>query len=177
MSRVGKAPILIPDGVDVKIEKNTILAKGKLGELKQDLHNLVKVAVDNGAISVQPASNSRSARAMWGTTQRLIANIVEGVSKGFEKKLEIEGVGYRAKISGSALELQVGKSHDEIIPIPQGLTVKCAKPTEIEITGASKKMVGDFAADVRSRRGPEPYKGKGIRYAGEVILRKEGKKK
>lgn len=178
MSRVGKTPISIPEGVEVKIENNIISAKGKLGELSQELNSLVNVAInDNKEIQVQPVSKNRDARSMWGTMQRLISNIVLGVSAGFEKKLVIEGVGYRASVAGTTLKVQVGKSHDEDIPIPTGLSVKCPKPTEIEISGASKKTVGDFAADVRSRRTPEPYKGKGIRYSDEIIVRKEGKKK
>lgn len=177
MSRVGKTPVEIPQGVEVQLSDSEVSAKGKNGQLSVPLNSLVVVKKEENVVHVAPVSNSRESRSMWGTMQRLITNIVIGVSEGFSKELEIQGVGYRASLSGKTLKLQLGFSHDIDLVIPEGLTVKCAKPTEIEISGANKKDVGDFAAKIRSFRPPEPYKGKGVRYKDEVILRKEGKKK
>ncbi len=177
MSRVGKNPVTVPSGVELKIDGGVVTAKGKLGQLSFEFSDLVSVSFDDGQVTVQPANDSKKARALWGTTRARIANLVEGVSEGFKKDLEIVGVGYRAAVQGNSLNLQLGFSHDVNYPIPEGITIKCAKPTEIEITGADKQKVGQVAAEIRAYRPPEPYKGKGVRYANEYILRKEGKKK
>jgi large subunit ribosomal protein L6 len=177
MSRVGKNPVTVPDGVDVKIDGRTVMAKGKLGQLSYTATDDVAVALTDGKVEVTPLNNSKQARAMWGTARARIQNLVTGVSEGFTKNLEITGVGYRAAVQGKTLNLQLGYSHDINYPIPEGLTVKCERPTAISIHGADKQLVGQMAAVVRAMRGPEPYKGKGVRYADEQIIRKEGKKK
>ena len=177
MSRIGKNPVAIPQGVTVTLAGDGISAKGKLGELSLRLTGDVKVTRRDDAIVVEPAGDSTRARAMWGTTRANIHNLIMGVSEGFTKRLEIAGVGYRAQVQGTRLVLQLGFSHDVEIEVPKGLTVKAEKPTTVSITGADKQAVGQFAANVRGWRRPEPYKGKGIRYEGEQILRKEGKKK
>ena len=177
MSRVGINPVTIPSGVDLKIDGAKVIAKGKLGELTFEVSDQVGVSMDDGKVVIKPLNDSKKARALWGTTRARIANLVEGVSEGFTKNLEIVGVGYRAQVQGNALNLQLGFSHDVLYPIPQGITVKCEKPTSISISGADKQQVGQVAAEIRGYRPPEPYKGKGVRYADEYILRKEGKKK
>jgi large subunit ribosomal protein L6 len=177
MSRVGKNPVTVPDGVEVKIEAGVLLAKGKLGELDLSLSDLVQVKIEDGAVTVSPVDDGKKAHAMWGTTRSLVQNMVTGVSNGFTRDLEITGVGYRAQVQGKSLNLQLGYSHDINYEIPEGITIKCEKPTSISITGASKRQVGQIAAEIRAMRPPEPYKGKGVRYADEQILRKEGKKK
>ena len=177
MSRVGKYPVAIPDGVTVTMAEGAITAKGKNGELSFPLSDLVKVTVNDNEVVTEPASESQASRAMWGTTRAQINNIVEGVSTGFTKKLEIVGVGYRAAVQGNILKLSLGFSHDVDYPIPEGIAIKCETPTAVEITGANKQVVGQVAAEIRAYRPPEPYKGKGVKYAGEQILRKEGKKK
>ena len=177
MSRIGKNPVAIPQGVTVTLAGDGISAKGKLGELSLRLTGDVKVTRRNDAIVVEPAGDSARARAMWGTTRANIHNLIMGVSEDFTKRLEIAGVGYRAQVQGARLVLQLGFSHDVEIEVPKGLTVKAEKPTTFSITGADKQAVGQFAANVRGWRRPEPYKGKGIRYENEQILRKEGKKK
>lgn len=177
MSRVGKNPVSVPDGVEVSLQGRTVTAKGKLGQLSFETTDDVAVKIDNGLVTVTPANDSKNARALWGTTRSCIANLVTGVSQGFVRRLEITGVGYRAAVQGKTLNLQLGFSHDVNYEIPEGLTVKCEKPTSIEISGSNKQVVGQFAAEIRSLRPPEPYKGKGIRYDDESILRKEGKKK
>ena len=177
MSRVGKNPVAVPDGVDVKVNGAIITAKGKLGELEYRATEDVRVGTEDGKIVVTPANDGKQARSMWGTARSRIQNMVQGVSEGFRRDLEITGVGYRAAVQGQTLNLQLGYSHDINYPIPAGLKVACERPTAISITGADKQLVGQFAAEVRALRGPEPYKGKGVRYADEQIIRKEGKKK
>jgi len=177
MSRVGKNPVEVPSGVTITLTEEQISAKGKLGELNLSLTSDVTVTQDDNQIWVKPNNDSKRARALWGTTRANIANLVSGVSEGFTKKLEITGVGYRAQVQGAKLVLQLGFSHDVEMEIPQGLNVVAEKPTLIAISGADKQLVGQFAANARGWRGPEPYKGKGVRYEGEYILRKEGKKK
>ncbi|MFC4234870.1 50S ribosomal protein L6 [Thalassospira xianhensis] len=177
MSRVGKNPVVVPNGVTITLTEEQISAKGKLGELRLPLTSDVTVSQDDNQITVKPANDTKRARALWGTTRANIANLVTGVSDGFTKKLEITGVGYRAQVQGNKLVLQLGFSHDVEMEIPAGLNVVAEKPTLIAISGADKQLVGQFAANARGWRGPEPYKGKGVRYEGEYILRKEGKKK
>jgi len=177
MSRVGKNPVAIPAGVNVEVSGGKISAKGKLGALTIGLSSDVTVKVENGQVQVQPVGSSKRARMMWGTTRNLVRNMVNGVSGGFTKNLEINGVGYRAAVQGKELVLQLGFSHEIKYPIPEGITVKAEKPTSLTISGADRQKVGQVAAEIRAFRGPEPYKGKGIKYESETILRKEGKKK
>jgi large subunit ribosomal protein L6 len=178
MSRVGKNPVTVPDGVELQIGETQITAKGKLGELTAPLHELVKTELKDGEFWVRPVDESdQKARAMWGTTRAVVQNMVTGVSQGFTRELEITGVGYRAQVQGKDLLLQLGFSHDIHFPIPEGVEVKCPKPTTVQISGANKQQVGQMASEIRRLRPPEPYKGKGVKYAGEQILRKEGKKK
>lgn len=177
MSRVGKKPIEIPAGVQCAFDNGVFSAKGKNGQLTYAVSGHVLVSIEEGKILVAPASTAQKSRAMWGTTQRLVGNLVKGVSEGFTKRLEINGVGYRAAVQGSNLVLQLGYSHDVIYPIPEGISIACEKPTAVAISGARAQQVGQVAAEIRSFRPPEPYKGKGVRYEGEKILRKEGKKK
>ncbi|MFY9972429.1 MAG: 50S ribosomal protein L6 [Roseiarcus sp.] len=177
MSRIGKKPVVIPSGVTAKLEGQTIAVKGAKGELKFTAPQEVALSIDDGAVHVQPHTEDKRARAMWGMTRAQIANLVGGVTKGFEKKLEINGVGYKAAVAGKNLQLSLGYSHDIVFPIPTGVTITTPKPTEITIAGIDKRQVGQIAAEIRAFRGPEPYKGKGVKYAGEFIFRKEGKKK
>ena len=177
MSRVGKNPVEIPSGVDVAIKGGLVSAKGKLGVLDFQAGEEVEVTQEDGKVWVKPANDGKRARAMWGTVRSRIQNMVIGVSEGFTKNLEINGVGYRASVQGQSLNLQLGFSHDVNYPIPEGITIKCEKPTAIAVSGADKQKVGQVAAEIRGYRPPEPYKGKGVKYADEVILRKEGKKK
>jgi len=177
MSRVGKNPVTVPKGVDVKVEGRTVTAKGPLGQLVYEAAPEVAVALADSKVTVTPLSQSKRARSLWGTARARIRNMVEGVSKGYTKDLEISGVGYRAAVQGKNLNLQLGYSHDVVFPIPAGVTIKCEKPTAISISGADKQLIGQVAAVIRGYRGPEPYKGKGVKYADETILRKEGKKK
>lgn len=177
MSRIGKHPVPVPAGVTVAVEGNTVRAKGKLGELAQVLPAEVMVALEAGKIVVKPRSAERRAKAMWGLSRSLVANLVKGVAEGFSRKLDINGVGYRAAADGKFLTLQLGYSHDIKYAIPPDIKITCESPTQITISGADKQKVGQIAAEIRSFRKPEPYKGKGIKYAEEVILRKEGKKK
>ncbi|MFZ5792176.1 MAG: 50S ribosomal protein L6 [Pseudomonadota bacterium] len=177
MSRVGKHPVTVPSGVTLAVEGRTVKAKGKLGELSMALGALVEAGVEGGKFWVKPVNETKQARMMWGTTRNLVRNMVQGVSQGYSKSLEINGVGYRAAVQGRTLQLQLGFSHDVNFPIPEGITVKCDKPTSITISGADKQRVGQVAAEIRAFRRPEPYKGKGIKYDTETILRKEGKKK
>ena len=177
MSRIGKHPVPIPQGVKVTLAGQRVTVAGKLGELERTLPKEVVLAEQNGAITVQPRDESKRARAMWGLSRTLVANMVEGVSRGFTKKLLISGVGYRAAVDGKIVNLQLGYSHDIKFAVPDDIEVRCETPTAITITGADRQRVGQIAAELRSFRLPEPYKGKGIRYDGEVILRKEGKKK
>jgi len=177
MSRVGKNPVAVPSGVTVAVDGRMVTAKGKLGELKLNLGDQVTAKLQDGKLVCAPVNDTKKARMQWGTTRNLMRNMVQGVSQGFKKNLEINGVGYRAAVQGKNLQLQMGYSHDVSYPIPEGITIKCEKPTAISITGHDKQKVGQVAAEIRSYRGPEPYKGKGIKYEGEMILRKEGKKK
>jgi len=177
MSRIGKKPVAIPGGVTASVDGQVVAVKGPKGELKHVLVDDVIAKLDKGGIEVSPRNDSQQARAMWGMSRTLLANLIASVTEGFTKKLEITGVGYRAAVQGSNLQLQLGYSHDVAYPIPQGIQVQCPKPTEIIVTGIDKQKVGQVAAEIRRFRPPEPYKGKGVRYAGEFILRKEGKKK
>ncbi len=177
MSRIGKKPVVIPSGVSAKLDGQTIAVKGAKGELKFTAPEEVSVSIDAGAVHVQPRGDDKRARAMWGMTRAQIANLIGGVTHGFEKKLEISGVGYKAAVAGKNLQLSLGYSHDVLYPIPAGVTITTSKPTEITVAGIDKKQVGQTAAEIRGFRGPEPYKGKGVKYVGEFIFRKEGKKK
>lgn len=177
MSRVGKNPIIIPAGVNVNIASGIIEVTGKLGKLTMRLSDAVNVVMTDGQILVKPANDSKVARSLWGTTQRRVKNLVNDVATGVTVNLELVGVGYRASVQGNNLSLQLGFSHDVIYPLPDGITVKCEKPTSIAITGADRQLVGQIAAEVRSYRKPEPYKGKGVIRQGEFVIRKEGKKK
>ncbi len=177
MSRVGKYPVPVPAGVQVALQGRTVVAKGKLGELKLDLTDEVDVEVASGEVAVKPRGADRRARTMWGTTRSLIQGMVTGVSTGFVKSMEITGTGYKAAVQGKDLVLNLGYSHEIRYPIPQGIKITCEKPTSIKVEGSDKRQVGQVAAEIRAYRGPEPYKGKGVRYDNEVILRKEGKKK
>jgi large subunit ribosomal protein L6 len=177
MSRVGKKPVAVPSGVTAKVEGQTVSVKGPKGELKFTVPDDVVVALDNGAIKVDPRTESKRARAMWGMSRSMINNLVVGVTAGYERKLEITGVGYKAAVAGKTLQLSLGYSHDVNYPIPAGIAIATPKPTEVTITGIDKRQVGQVAAEIRAFRGPEPYKGKGIKYEGEFIFRKEGKKK
>jgi large subunit ribosomal protein L6 len=177
MSRIGKKPVAIPTGVTAAVEGQTVKMKGPKGALALVLPDDVTVKMDKGAIKVDPRGETLRARAMWGTSRTLVANLVTGVTKGFEDKLDITGVGYRASVQGKNLQIALGYSHDVIYPIPEGIAIVTPKPTEIVITGMDKQKVGQVAAEIRGFRPPEPYKGKGVRYSGEYIFRKEGKKK
>ena len=177
MSRVGKHPVEVPSGVEVAVEGAIVRAKGKLGQLAYEATDDVRISLDDGKVVVKPANDGKAAQAMWGTARSRIQSLVTGVSEGFTKALEINGVGYRALVQGNALTLQLGFSHDVNYPIPEGITIKCEKPTSIAVSGADKQKVGQVAAEIRAFRPPEPYKGKGVKYADEYILRKEGKKK
>jgi len=177
MSRVGKNPVIVPQGVTVDLKGQALKVKGKRGELSLMVHDDVDVAKDGDKLVFKPRTESRRARMQWGTARNLASNVVRGVSDGFTVKLEINGVGYRAQADAKNLKLQLGFSHDVEVPIPAGIQIKALKPTEIEITGADRQKVGQLAAEIRSLRPPEPYKGKGIKYSTETIRRKEGKKK
>jgi len=177
MSRIGKKPVILPAGVTAKIEGQAISVKGAKGELNFTAPEDVSVAFGNNEISVTPRAETKRARAMWGMTRSMVNNLVIGVSKGFERKLEITGVGYKAVVAGKNLQLSLGYSHDVVYPIPAGIAIVAPKPTEVTITGIDKRQIGQIAAEIRAMRPPEPYKGKGVKYAGEFIFRKEGKKK
>src|SRR4029077_13566188 len=177
MSRVGNKPVPVPSGVTANVEGQTVKVKGPKGALQVVLHTDVEAKVEAGTVKVDPRSDSNRARAMWGTYRALVANLMEGVTKGFEHKLEISGVGYRAQLQGKNLQIQLGYSHDIVYPIPEGITITVPKATEIVVTGIDRQKVGQVAANIRDYRPPEPYKGKGIRFAGEFIFRKQGKKK
>ncbi len=177
MSRIGKYPVPVPSGVTVAVVGRTLTAKGKLGELSLDLSDEIDAEVADSKVTVTPRSQSKQARTMWGTTRALVNNMVHGVSQGFTRKLEINGVGYRASIQGSEVVLQLGYSHDIRYPIPKGITIVAEKPTLLAISGSDRQRIGQIASEIRAFRGPEPYKGKGVKYEEEVINRKEGKKK
>jgi large subunit ribosomal protein L6 len=177
MSRTGKKPVAPVSGVTVSINDRTVSAKGPKGELSLVLMDEVNVEQGDGGVSIVPANDTREARAAWGTTRALIQNMVTGVSAGFEKKLAIQGVGYRAAMQGKDVKLSLGFSHEVVYKAPEGITLAVPAPTEIVVTGVDKQQVGQVAAEIRGWRPPEPYKGKGVRYAGEQVFRKEGKKK
>ena len=177
MSRIGKQPVAIPGGVTAAINGQEVKVKGPKGELSQVLVDEVIAKTGENGIEVSMREDTKEARAMWGMSRTLVANLVTGVTEGFTKTLEITGVGYRAAVQGQSLQLQLGYSHDVNYPLPEGIQAQCPKPTEIVISGIDKQKVGQVAAEIRRFRPPEPYKGKGVRYAGEYILRKEGKKK
>jgi large subunit ribosomal protein L6 len=177
MSRIGKSPVKVPAGVEVKLAGQILSAKGKLGEGSVTLVDDVSVELKDGVITVAPRSESRRARNMWGTSRTMVNNLVHGVADGFTQNLEINGVGYRAAVQGKELVLSLGYTHDIRYPIPTGVAMKTEKPTTIAITGPNKQQIGQIAAEIRAFRPPEPYKGKGVKYATETIIRKEGKKK
>jgi large subunit ribosomal protein L6 len=177
MSRIGKKPIPIPAGVTVSVDGGEIRAKGPKGELRMPLADDIRYDVEAAEVRVLPANDTKRARAFWGMQRTLVSNLVVGVSDGFTKVLEISGVGYRANAQGRTLKLQLGYSHDVDYPVPEGITVKTPDPTTVEISGVDRQQVGQVAAEIRRWRKPEPYKGKGIKYRGEFIFRKEGKKK
>ena len=177
MSRIGKNPVTVPDGTNIEIVDQLVRAKGKMGERSVTLPREVEISQEDNLIWVKPRGESKRARAMWGPSQAILTNLVTGVSQGYSKTLEITGVGYRAAAQGNTLNLQLGYSHDINFLIPEGIEVKCENQTTIEVSGVDKQEVGQVAAVIRAFRKPEPYKGKGIRYRGEQILRKEGKKK
>ena len=177
MSRVGKRPVTIPSGVTATVEGQTVKMKGPKGTLSFVAHDDVEVKFENGQVKFNPRVDTNRARAMYGTARAQVQNLVEGVTKGFEKKLEITGVGYRAAMQGKNLQLALGYSHDVVYSIPEGITVTVPKPTEITIAGSDSQRVGQVAAEIRAYRPPEPYKGKGVRYADERVVIKETKKK
>ncbi|PEQ11978.1 50S ribosomal protein L6 [Novosphingobium sp. PC22D] len=177
MSRIGKKPVAIPNGVTAEMKDGSLSVKGPKGTLSMGLSELVSYKVEDGSISVQPANDSKEARSHWGMQRTLVSNLVDGVTEGFTKVLEITGVGYRASAQGRKLKLQLGYSHDVDIDVPEGIEVKTPDNTTVEISGIDKQKVGQLAAEIRRWRKPEPYKGKGIKYRGEYIFRKEGKKK
>jgi len=177
MSRIGKYPVPLPKGVTAQVTNGTVAVKGPKGELKLKLVPEVTADVKEGSIAIAPREQTDRARAMWGMQRTLVSNLVKGVTEGYTEKLEVSGVGYRAAVQGKNLNLQLGFSHDVNHPIPAGIQIVCEKPTMITITGIDKQLVGQVASEIRSYRPPEPYKGKGVKYAGERIRRKEGKKK
>jgi len=177
MSRIGKHPVPIPSGVEIEFSGRTLTAKGRLGDLSLVVDNDVSAALADSTVTITPKSGSKRSRAMWGTTRALVNNMVTGVSNGFSVNLEINGVGYRAAVQGNTLNLQLGYSHEIRFPIPKDVRITCERPTAVTVTGADRQRVGQVAAEIRAYRPPEPYKGKGIKYATESIRRKEGKKK
>jgi large subunit ribosomal protein L6 len=177
MSRVGKYPVEIPQGVQVAVVGRLLTAKGQLGELKLELTDHIEAAVEDNKVTVKPRTPERQARMMWGTTRALVANMVRGVSTGYERSMEITGTGFRAAVQGKNLELSLGYSHPVVYPIPEGIKITCERPTAIKVAGVDKRLVGQVASEIRAFRLPEPYKGKGVRYTNEQIRRKEGKKK
>ncbi|MBI1407983.1 MAG: 50S ribosomal protein L6 [Caulobacter sp.] len=177
MSRIGKKPIAIPSGVTLTLEGQTVSVKGPKGQLSWTVIDDVVVTHENGELTLAPRDDSQRSRSMWGLSRTLVANMVQGVTEGFEQTLELVGVGYRAALKGNALSLQLGFSHDVDVAPPEGVTFAVPKQTEIKISGIDKQAVGEIAAKIRRIRPPEPYKGKGVRYAGEKVRRKEGKKK
>jgi large subunit ribosomal protein L6 len=177
MSRIGKKPVSVPQGVTASVDGQTVTAKGPKGELKFVVNDEVLVKMEDGAISVEPRDQTKAARSKWGMSRTRITNIIGGVKDGFERKLEINGVGYRAAMQGRNLQLSLGFSHEVVYQTPQGITIAVPKPTEIVVSGIDKQQVGQVASEIRGYRPPEPYKGKGVKYAEEKIVRKEGKKK
>jgi large subunit ribosomal protein L6 len=177
MSRIGRKAVAVPSGVTAGIEGQTVKVKGPKGALELVLHDDVTARLDGGAIRIDPRAETRRARAMWGLARSLVANVMAGVTKGFERRLEITGVGYRAAVQGKNLQLLLGYSHEVLYAIPDGIAIATPRPTEIVVSGIDKQKVGQVAAEIRAFRPPEPYKGKGVKFAGEYIFRKEGKKK
>ena len=177
MSRIGNKPVVVPDGVTITLAGQALTAKGKLGELSMTVVDQVEMSHEDNQIIFTAKDQSKVARSMWGLQRSLAQNLVTGVSEGFTKELEIQGVGYRAALQGKILKLQLGHSHDIDFQIPDGIEIECERPTAIKVKGIDKQKVGQVAAVIRSYRPPEPYKGKGVRYVGEYIFRKEGKKK
>lgn len=177
MSRIGKKPIPVPKNVTATVDGQKVTVKGPKGQLSLTLVDDIEVAMEDGAVVVKPRADTKRARSMWGMSRSLVENLMKGTTNGFTRTLEITGVGYRAAIDGKSLKLQLGYSHDVLYPVPEGISITVPKPTEITISGIEKDKVGQVAAEIRGFRGPEPYKGKGIRYQGEFIQRKEGKKK
>jgi large subunit ribosomal protein L6 len=177
MSRIGKKPIPVPKNVTATVDGQKVTAKGPKGQLSLTLVDDIEVAMGDGAITVKPRADTKRARSMWGMSRSLVENLMKGTTNGFTRTLEITGVGYPAAMDGKSLKLQLGYSHDVFYPVPDGISIAVPKPTEITISGIEKDKVGQVAAEIRGFRGPEPYKGKGIRYQGEFIQRKEGKKK
>ncbi len=177
MSRVGKKPVVIPSGVNASVEGQMVKVKGPKGALELMLHDDVSAKVESGNVTIDPKFETKRARAMWGTYRSLVANLIEGVAKGYERRLEISGVGYRAALQGKNLQIQLGYSHDIVYPVPEGITITLPKVTEVVVAGIDRQKVGQVAAEIRAFRKPEPYKGKGVKYSDEFIFRKEGKKK
>ena len=177
MSRIGKHPVAVPAGVDVRVDGQTVTAKGKLGQLSVTLIDDILASLEDGQVVVKPRNDSKRGRVMWATSRTMVNNLVVGVSQGYTVNMEINGVGYRAAVQGKELVMQLGYSHDVKYPIPEGISIKCDKPTAISVSGYDKQKVGQVAAEIRAWKKPEPYKGKGIKYDTETILRKEGKKK
>ena len=177
MSRIGKQPIVVPNGTTVTLDGQTVKVKGPKGELTWSVAPEIEMKLENGELTLAPREDTPRARSMWGLSRSLVGNMVTGVSEGFERTLELVGVGYRAAMKGNALSLQLGLSHDVDVNPPAGVTFAVPKQTEIKISGIDKQVVGEVAAKIRKIRPPEPYKGKGVRYAGETVRRKEGKKK
>jgi large subunit ribosomal protein L6 len=176
MSRIGKKPIQIPEGVEIDVQPGAVKVKGPKGELSQDVNRDMKVAIEDGTLTVDRPTDRGEHRALHGLTRSLIANMVEGVTDGFERRLEIQGVGYRAQLKGKALEMSLGFSHPVTIQAPEGIEFEVPVPTEVVVRGIDKQLVGETAARIRKSRPPEPYKGKGVRYAGEHVSRKVGKR-
>jgi large subunit ribosomal protein L6 len=177
MSRIGKKPVPVPAGVQASVEGQTVKMKGPKGALQVQLPDEIAAALDKDVLKLSPRSETKRGRAMWGLSRSLVANLATGVTNGFEKRLEITGVGYRASMQGKNLQLALGYSHDVIYPVPEGIAVATPRPTEIIVSGVDRQKVGQVAAEIRAFRPPEPYKGKGVKYAGEYVFRKEGKKK
>ena len=177
MSRIGKKAVAVPSGITANVDGQTVKVKGPKGALSVVLPDDVEVKLESGQIKVDPRNETKRARSQWGTSRTLVANLIAGVTKGFEQRLEINGVGYRAAVQGKNLQLALGYSHDVIYPIPEGITIATPRPVEIVISGSDRQKVGQVAAEIREYRPPEPYKGKGIKYSEERIFRKEGKKK
>ena len=177
MSRIGKKSVAVPKGVTANVNGQTVTVKGPKGELSFLASDDVQMKFADGRISVEPNNETKRARSAWGMSRTMVSNLFKGVTEGFERRLEINGVGYRAAVSGKNLQLNLGYSHDVVFPIPAGIKIECPKPTEIVISGSNKQVVGQVAAEIRQFRKPEPYKGKGVKYADEHIFRKEGKKK
>jgi large subunit ribosomal protein L6 len=177
MSRIGRSAIVVPNGVTATLDGQKVSVKGPKGELAFVVGDMIDVKMEDGSIAVAPREESKRARSAWGMSRTMVANLIDGVTNGFERRLEIEGVGFRAAVEGKTLKLSLGYSHDIEYPIPEGIKIECPRPTEIVVSGFEKQRVGQVAAEIRAFRKPEPYKGKGVRYAGEYIFRKEGKKK